>query len=128
MLTIRHQQWAAFEAAVNQSFVNEMVGHVRQFFADQCNSMDADEVRRVCEEGLARAATYGIVSQRDVCKFVNLMFTFGRNFDADPSWPWASQILTDGTVSGPSLRINRLYLEALKYACDGRGLEPNEHA
>jgi hypothetical protein len=122
MLTIRREQLAVFEAAIIDKFLAKLEQHVRTFFPEQCKSIDSPAIRRVCEHGRTRAASYGIVSEQDVCKYINLMFTFGRDFDTDPEWPWAAQILTDRTVAGPTLRMNRLYIEAMSYARDGSGL------
>jgi len=126
MLTIRNQQMAVFEAFAGELFLKKMEQHLRVFFPEQCDSMTSDEIRRTCEHGCARAAFHGITSERDVCKYINLMFTFGREFDVDLRWPWATRILRDAAVSGPTLRINRLYIESMQYAREGRGLNSTE--
>ena len=33
--------------------------------------------------GIKRAAVYGFTAKRDVCKYIDLMILFGRDFDTD---------------------------------------------
>jgi len=63
-------------------------------------------------DGIARAARYGIVSERDVCKFFNLVAVFGPDFDTKLSWVNKTVMATDG----PALRLDRLYARAIRVA------------
>ncbi len=65
--------------------------------------------------GIEKASHYGIVSERDVCKFTDLMFAFGEMFDKDTKLPWAVAILTDSGIEDPSTRTNRLWDTAQAY-------------
>ena len=44
-------------------------------------------------DGIVRAEKYGFESERDATRFLNLMFTFGRSFDRDPTLGWATRLL-----------------------------------
>ena len=59
--------------------------------------------------GIQRAGVYGFDTQRDVTKYLNLMFEFGRDFDVDPNCAWSQEILAD---SAPG-KMERLYEAAL---------------
>jgi hypothetical protein len=43
--------------------------------------------------GIQRAKVYGIKSRRDVCKYIDLMIVFGRDFDTNKRTGWAREIL-----------------------------------
>ena len=57
-----------------------------------------------------RSRTYGIVTECDVCKYIDLMIAFGRDFDQE--CVWARETLTDEEADLAD-RIDALY-EAAK--------------
>jgi hypothetical protein len=61
-----------------------------------------------------RAKVYDIDSERDVCKYIDIMYTFGRDFDIDPEIPWASKILNKKRQTGSFKKMDHLFKEALK--------------
>ena len=107
MLALRAPQMAAFSLAEVQKFEDWMITHIRQFFSKQCAALKEPELRDLIQYGIKRAASHGIVSERDVCKFIDLIIVFGRDFDADKQRPWASQILANRKT--PRSKIRSLY-------------------
>ena len=85
--------------------------------------MNEDALDELILEACERARSYGISTQKDVCKFLNLMFTFGRHFDTDPALPWVSPFLRSKSKAQGTLRINRLCRQALEHIDEARGLE-----
>jgi hypothetical protein len=76
-----------------ENFEARMVDHLKKFFPEQYQSLGEKEVRKAIRRGMNRAKTYGIITQRDVSKYLNIMFVFGLNFDQDTRYPWISKIL-----------------------------------
>jgi len=109
MFTIRNEQMQAFSEAATKNFEVRMVAHLRQFFPERCAPMGEEEVRQEIRCGIERAATYGIVAERDVCHYIKLMFGLGRDFDRDSKLPWAQNVLTDKVLKDPATRIKHLY-------------------
>ena len=103
---------------MRKGFENRMVRHVRTFFREPCLDLGDEGTRKAVAHGIRRAASYGIVAQRDVCQYINVMFTFGRNFDADPAQPWAARILGDESITNPSKKMDAVYNEALLHTDD----------
>ena len=68
--------------------------------------------------GVERAGSYGIGTERDVCKYIDLMFAFGRDFDKNQDLPWASRILEDDTLKSPTVKTERLFAEGKLRAAD----------
>jgi hypothetical protein len=84
-----------------------MVGHLGKFFPDEFAAIGEPAIREMIRYGIQRAATYGIVGQRDVCLYLDVMVEFGRDFDVNV--PWASAILNDDMDDDPSSKVDRLF-------------------
>jgi hypothetical protein len=119
MLILRSEQIEACSAPVLDAFVERAVAHVELYFPDQHRALGEAEVRRAVRHGIARADRHRLETERDILRFVTLMFVFGRDFDEDPELPWAASIL--GSSDGATLRTSRLQTEALRHRDRGRG-------
>jgi hypothetical protein len=108
MLSIRKEQMAVFEKVAEGDFENRMLSHIKEFFPEQHGRFAESSLREFIHYGVDRAAAYGIELQPDVCQFIDLMLVFGRDFDHDPALPWASTILNDPEIPGPTARIYEL--------------------
>lgn len=120
MLQIRDEQIPAI-VPPRPEFRARVAAHLRSHFPD-AQALDAQELDEIIDEGRARASRYGIVSEQDVCKYLNLMFTFGRHFDEDPRLFWTAPLLGGATRRQPTLRINRLCRQALGQLHHANGL------
>lgn len=116
MLTIRTEQWEALRAVSVRGFERRMLLHLRKFFPEQCSSLGDDGVTLAVRHGIERAEHYGIRMEREVCKYIDVMFSFGRDFDTDTTLPWAASILTDGGIRSSAARIDRLVKAAAREA------------
>ena len=70
-----------------------MLVHLRRFFPAQGAAAGEEEIREMVRHGIERAGVYGIKSRADVCKYIDLMTVFGRDFDTDKRHRWAGEIL-----------------------------------
>jgi hypothetical protein len=112
MLTIRPEQLAVLGQPQLKRFEDWMLAHLKKSFPKESESAGESEIRQMIQHGIKQAATYGITSERDVCKYVELMMVFGRDFDTDEKLPWAGQILK--TRNGPDLKTSVLVETAKK--------------
>ena len=69
--------------------------------------MGESEVRASVDDGFERAFGYGIRTERDFCRFVDLMFVYGKRFDAEV--PWAAAVLKNDEIEDPSQRLDSIY-------------------
>lgn len=122
-MILKEHQLRHLGSMKEEQFEARLLRHVRRFFPGETRSLDRKALLGVCRFGTEKARAYGLRSERDLCKFINLLFVFGLEFDTSPRFPWARRILGKETV-GPTLRVNRLYLEALKHEAEGDGLFP----
>src|SRR5215203_5799575 len=94
-MVIRSEQMSTFSRAAVETFEDHMVVHLNKCFPAQCQAGGEQKVRETIRYGIERASTYGIKAQRDVCKYIDLMFVYGRDFDKDPNLTWPSAVLND---------------------------------
>jgi hypothetical protein len=114
MLTIRKEQMAVFGPLGQKAFEDRMLVHLKKVFPEQSESLGEPKLRDTIQYGTQRAAAYKIISERGVCKFIDLMIFYGRDFDKDPNLPWAQTILQNRAFRSPSSKIERLYKAAKK--------------
>ena len=114
MLTIRKEQIAVFGPLGKKAFEDRLVTHIKKVFPQESQSLGEPQVRETIQYGTQRAAAHRIVSERDVCKYIDLMLVYGRDFDKDSNLPWAQSILQNQAIRNPSSKIERLYKAAKK--------------
>jgi hypothetical protein len=115
MLMIRNEQMAVFKSHLENRFKNRLAIHVYTHFPAKCQYFGEERVQAAIHSGVERAKGYGIVSERDIAKYVHLVFAFHEEFDCDPELPWAARILKDETLVGPSTRMECLFQEAKQH-------------
>ena len=94
-----------------ESFHNWMLVHLRRFLPSQCLAVGEPRLPNLIQSGIEHAASYGITTRRDVCKFIDLMVVFGRDFDT--RLPWAGPILTRGSPQGERMQV--LFATAVRH-------------
>jgi hypothetical protein len=114
MFKIRKEQLDALSKASLKSFEERMVKHLNTFFSPQCSALGDAKTRETIHYGIQRARAYGVTAERDVCKYIDLMFAFGRDFDKDPDYSGATEILKDESIKNPTQKINKLFETALE--------------
>lgn len=126
MLRVRESEKRAFYVEAFKDFEDRMVTHLGKFFPAYTEPLGDDAVRRLIRYGVERAAKYGIVAERDVCLYIDAMFAYGRDFDEDPSVPWAAAILKDPSMQSPKYRMSRLVDAAFEHLDEARGIKLSE--
>jgi len=112
MLTIRNEQMALLAEIETGKFEDRMLIHIGKFFPKMCKIAEENHLREFIRHGIKRAAAYGISAQRDVCRYIDLMVVFGRDFDTDKRFPWAAEILMKGK---PSAKTEILFTVAKRH-------------
>jgi hypothetical protein len=107
-MVIRKEQMSALAGNAAADFENRMVVHLKKCFPAECEKLQEQRVRETIRYGMDRAAQYGVKTERDVCKYIDVMMVFGRDFDQRADLPWAAQILNDMVLKTPTARIERL--------------------
>jgi hypothetical protein len=119
MLAIRKEQMALFVASEIEKFENRVIAHLRKHFPRKCDALGESKIRRIIQHGIKQAASYDIRAERDVCKYIDLMFAFGRNFDKDTMLLWPAAILNDRTILDSKMKMERLFEAAMQHVYRG---------
>ncbi|MDQ2899899.1 MAG: hypothetical protein M3Y07_08880 [Acidobacteriota bacterium] len=125
-MKIRNEQQNAFSAGAIEDFISRMIVHLNECFPEHCEALGDGKTREAVEFGIDRASAHGFIAERDVCKYIDLMFVFGRDFDKDESLRWAESSLRDTDWSDPGGRIDHLYDAAMEHARRAGDLRPGD--
>jgi hypothetical protein len=105
MLTIRKDQMRAFDAYTRQNFEERLVRHLKAILPQQVRTLagttpgDA-KLRALIVQGIQKSAGYGITTERDTGRFIELMVRIAPDFERQPNCQWADAILKDQSLSG----------------------------
>ena len=103
MLVIRDAQLAVFERAFESAFVERVVDHLRRALPAFSGDDPNNALREAVLMWVRRAGEYGIVTEYDLVRFVDLQFVIGADFDTRRDW--AREILADVRLL-PSARLD----------------------
>ena len=121
MLQIRREQMDVFVSAALDTFERTMRDHAKAFAPGHCAALGDEGVARVVRLGLERARTHGFSKRGPARLYIDLMLLLGSDFDTDPQYPWAAEILTDSGTSDQMRRAELLHRQTLDYVHDVAG-------
>jgi len=113
ILTIRKEQIRVFDEMAMKQFIERMAIHIRKHFPEESKSMDDEQMKNLISNLIPAAKKYGLVSERDICTYINLSMFYGTDFDKKPDNKWMADMLIDRSEPNPSIRIKKLYKEVL---------------
>lgn len=115
MLVIRSAQMEALARAAIEPFVENVMGHLRRVWPEECAAMGEEGLERFVHHGMERGGRYGIETEYDVGRYCDLMLLLHRDFDDDPNLPWASDTLASGDLDG-RMKVDQL-MERVEAFC-----------
>lgn len=114
MFRLRIEQKEAFRRQALSDFEDRVVDHLQRCFPDRYQALGDAAIRAIIRQGIEGAATYGVVAERDVCTFIDLMLVLGVGFDHERDW--AVSILTAPSPKDPSEKLRLLHECAMERA------------
>ena len=114
MLIIRNEQMEALSRMMRRGFAGRMIAHLKRYVPEPCALLSEEEMVAAIDYGVEQAKKYDIVAERDVCKYITLMFTFGLDFDTNPRLPWVARLLDPESGRHAVFRIDELYEVAIE--------------
>ncbi len=105
-MQVQNKQLDALSKAQLSRFGTRMLVHIQKFFPKQFASLGEEQSRLLVSHGVKRGAHYGITSERDVCKLIDLMLALGA--DMEQKFPWVAARLSDAAAS-PGERVDAVY-------------------
>jgi len=89
-----------FQKAARERFVEATVDRIAVEHEDRYAELGRDGTRALVEEGIARAAGYGVRETGSVGAFIDLMLTVDREFELMPDLEGVLAVLQDDALSG----------------------------
>jgi len=111
MLVIRSEQMQAFSEQMLKRFEDRMAGYLAERFPDACAAKDEPAVRESIQKGIERSRSYGVTTEYDIARYIELMYLFSEDFDTSIKTPWARPILENPDL-GSYVKMNELWERA----------------
>jgi hypothetical protein len=108
MLKLRKQHLDAFEAQKVALFKTRVVAHIKAVWPAECAELGDAAVAEIVQGAIKRAVAFGLSSEHDVVRFVDLAFILAADFDTNPLGAWTRPILADRALA-PNAKMDRLY-------------------
>jgi hypothetical protein len=97
------------------TFDSQIIERMRETHPEKVDYLGEPVLRRLIRRAIKEAKKYGVANDAGVCLFVGLMFAVGHGFVGDPKYPWIAKTLTNGAVTDPDKRVERLYSKTMVY-------------
>lgn len=98
----------AFSEQQRERFVVEVAAYLRKEYAAVVRRRDDEWLRELIRVGIEAAREYGIVLERDVARYVELMLALSPNFDDNRETSWCKDILTQRSLTAEG-KLDRIY-------------------
>ena len=89
----------AFSRLAAEQFEVRMYKYLAKTFPDNVKGLPEQAIRESIQAGVERAAAYGISSEYDVARFVDLMYRVSSDFDSHPEIPWVRATLMSSVMT-----------------------------
>lgn len=107
MLTISAEQIDSLGVGQRERSLRALAARLRTDFPQQTAPLSAPALDELIETGIRNARVYGLVTEGQVRVYCGMMLRHGTDYDADPSLPWAGEILENDRLS-PTEKLARL--------------------
>jgi len=108
MLKIRKEQNDELAKVAVKRFEDRVLVHLKKFWPDECKELTEQGVHKSIRTGIDNAGKYGIKTEYDVARYIDLMYTLCFDFDTNSQAPWASRILNDANMDARE-KMDKLY-------------------
>ena len=112
-LHLRDEQVRRLGAAERNAFADTVVAELRERYPERFEDLGEVRMRALVEYGSKRPHRYGIRAQPEIRRYIALMVELGQNFDTDPRFPWAAELL--GRRLPPATKLRKLAEAAKPY-------------
>jgi len=113
MLKIRSEQVQLLAESSQRVFERRMLAHIEKHFPEHYLKLGQHDCLQLICFGVERGKLYDFVSERNVCKYIDLMLCFGVEFDTDSKQPWAAKILNDESWVSVDMKMSALFEQGI---------------
>lgn len=120
MFTIRRAQMQALSAARLADAQVALQEMLQRHWAGAAEAAGAEGVRRLAAQAIEAATARGLDDAGGMAAYLNVMMALGPDFEQDPAYAWARQVLDD-TALRPAARMQRLVALVSNYLATAGG-------
>ena len=115
MFKISRQQMAEVTKTAVRNYEKRMVSQLGKQFPGACLGMSEKDLVDKVQQGIQRAAIRKITSEKHVGNFIALATALGQDFDMDPKFEWADELLGELTPQNVPAVMDVLNQKAAQY-------------
>ena len=112
MLIFQDQQLRRLSVELQSRRIEPFVDHAKQFHGPRSDQLGDEALSLLVRKAVVTATHYGLESSRDICRFLDLVMTFGLNWEAE-DLRWMHERMVDEAIADPPARLGRLRREVL---------------
>jgi hypothetical protein len=110
VIVIRNKQ---MEVLDREAVASYLLSHVRRFARDHAESVGEENLRKLVQLAIQRAASFGWTKRGPLEFFLEVMVMLGSDFHTDPQYPWAAASLNASLDEMAG--ADNLHAEVMKY-------------
>ena len=99
MLTIRKVQIDVIQESARKRLTTRIATCLRMHWTADFEEYGTEYCVQLIERAIDRANGYCFFTDREIARFVNLVFFLGEDFESDPEFPWAASILGNSKLN-----------------------------
>lgn len=99
-MIIRKAQMDALNALLIRAFERSVYDDISERFPRRFAELGGNRVRQLIGAGLRKAGKYGIASEDDAARLIEVMLEYGENFEELPELEWPCRCLSDASLTG----------------------------
>ncbi|HLT38378.1 MAG TPA: hypothetical protein VK034_18960 [Enhygromyxa sp.] len=118
LLSIRSSQLGILATDLHRRNPAPFLSHARRHHPERCAALGEVELLAVVDAAIVRGGGYGLTSQRDLCRFLDIVLVIGD--DPQREFDWLDEVLSNPATTDPGLRLDRArrrLLYALEAGC-----------
>ena len=93
------------------SFETWMVDHAQKFFSAECAELGPEGTLAFIREMVQQARRHGLVGGPELCSYIDLAFTFGRDFETHD---WATELVSEAAGRWSEFTMDALFEAAIE--------------
>ena len=100
MLMIKNKQMEVFKQHAKDIFKKNVFNHLRSVFPEETLLVSDEKLEYLINIGIINSQKYEISMEWDIRRYLECCILYGWNFDTDPNYQWAINILNDKDFDG----------------------------
>ncbi len=115
MLVIHPSQMGALARGMVRNFQNQMAAHLKEFAPTRAGRLNDAQLDAIVAAGIERSRSHGFSARGPVQLFLEMIFILGSEFDSDPQYQWAADVLAGTEYKDEMAKAEALHTKLVEY-------------